>query len=95
MQILVQVLLEALDLHFYSMFKASIESGIHYVLDLMNFNQLINQYDYLITGEGKIDSQSLKGKVIFEVSQRALSKHIILVCAINEVDDTILKEKTY
>ena len=78
---------------FYSMFKASIKSGIHYVLDLMNFNQLINQYDYLITGEGKIDSQSLKGKVIFEVSQRAQSKHIILVCAINEVDDTILKEK--
>lgn len=78
---------------FYSMFDAKLVSGINYILDMMDFNNMLNKYDYIITGEGKIDNQSLNGKVIFEISKRAKDKKIILVCAINEVDEITLRSR--
>ena len=40
----------------------------------MNFKTILNQYDYIITGEGKIDSQSLLGKVVFAIKSQAKDK---------------------
>lgn len=78
---------------FHSLLKAKFYSGIDYILDLVDFNNLIKDYDYIITGEGKIDNQSLDGKVVFGISQRAQGKKIILVCAINEIEQTELSKR--
>lgn len=72
--------------------KAEFIQGTKYILDLMNYEKFIENYDYIITGEGKIDIQSLSGKVVFSIKQRSLNKKVILVCAINELDLTKIKE---
>lgn len=67
-----------------SVFKAKINSGINFILDLIDFDLLQNKYDIIITGEGKIDRQSLQGKVVFEIASRTL-KNVVLICAINDL----------
>lgn len=66
--------------------NAKIYSGIDYILDMVDYDNLVNNYDVIITGEGKIDKQSLDGKVVFQVIKRSKNKKIILVCGINELD---------
>lgn len=72
--------------------KAVFHQGTEYVLKLMNFKTILNQYDYIITGEGKIDSQSLLGKVVFAIKSQAKDKKVILVCAINELTEEQIQE---
>ncbi len=72
-------------LHEY--FKADFYPGIDYLLKEIDFKKIIDNYDLIITGEGKIDKQSLLGKVVFKVASSAVNKNVILVCAINEVKE--------
>ena len=65
--------------------NAKLYSGIDYILDFINYEDLISKYDLIITGEGKIDNQSLSGKVVFRVSNRSQNKKVIFVCGINEL----------
>ena len=71
--------------------NAKLYSGIDYILDLIDYDNLVNKYDLIITGEGKIDSQSLGGKVIFRISNRSHNKKVYIVCAINELKNIDLK----
>ena len=71
--------------------NATVYSGIDYILDLVDYDNLIKNYDVVITGEGKIDSQSLGGKVVFRISNRSENKKVIVVCAINELENIDLK----
>ena len=64
--------------------KSEFRAGIDYLLDLIKENDL-SEYDLIISGEGKIDSQSLDGKVISGIMKRFSDKKIIFVCAINEL----------
>ncbi|MEL7425893.1 MAG: glycerate kinase [Bacteroidota bacterium] len=62
--------------------KASLQSGIQTVLEYANFDQHLQQCDYVITGEGKLDDQTLQGKLIQGICSRALaqSKPVIALC---------------
>lgn len=71
---------------FRAYFNSFFYSGISYLLEKIDFNELIRDYDYIFTGEGKVDNQSLKGKVISEIIRRCVSKRVILICGINELD---------
>ncbi len=62
-----------------SIFDSEIKHGLSYILDLVDFDNLVKNYDLIISGEGKIDSQSLDGKVVFEIAKRT-KKPVILVC---------------
>jgi len=46
-------------------------AGIETVLEIVNLDQEINQADIVITGEGRLDDQSLHGKVIAGVARHA------------------------
>ncbi len=50
---------------------AKIVSGIDYVLDLVRFDELLRDCDMVLTAEGSIDEQSLLGKGIVGIAQRA------------------------
>jgi glycerate kinase len=50
---------------------ARIVSGIDFVLDTVRFDSLLQQCDCVITAEGMIDSQTLRGKGIEGVARRA------------------------
>lgn len=75
-------------------FKAEFIPGIKYLLDLLETVRDINSYDLVITGEGKIDSQTLNGKVVLGINERFKNAKKILVCAINELDNS-LSENIY
>ena len=52
-------------------FHSTLQMGIETVLDTVNFEEIIQDADYIFTGEGKIDFQSLRGKVVIGVAKRA------------------------
>ena len=70
---------------FLSILNGTYIKGINFVLDHLNIDKIIDKYDLIITGEGKIDEQSLNGKIVFEITKR-YNKETIIVCAINECD---------
>ena len=51
--------------------EAQIHSGIDYLLDLADFSTHLSEADWVITGEGKIDHQTLNGKVIAGITAKA------------------------
>lgn len=71
---------------FKAFLDAEIKSGIDCVLDLCEFEEKAKEADLIITGEGKMDSQSLMGKVPFGVALRCKGKRLIAVTGVNEAD---------
>ena len=65
---------------------AQLISGIQYFIEITQLERLINDCDLVITGEGKLDSQTEHGKVISGVCDLAkkYNKHIIAVCGDEE-----------
>lgn len=51
--------------------KAELRSGTEAVLNTIRFDEILSEYDIVITGEGKIDAQSAFGKVPMGVGIRA------------------------
>ena len=56
--------------------NANMRSGIDVVLDLINFDEKIKGADMVITGEGRIDSQSVDGKVISGILKRTVKENV-------------------
>ena len=63
-----------------------LQSGIDIVLDTLRFDEAIRGADLVISGEGKLDSQSSRGKVISGVLARAARQNIpvMLLCGCME-----------
>lgn len=61
---------------FHAFLHAKLTKGIDTILDSIGFDETIKGADLIITGEGKIDSQTENGKVITGVQQRAASQGI-------------------
>ena len=59
--------------------NARLVSGINMVLDAIGFDSIIKDADLIITGEGRIDSQTLTGKTPYGVLQRAKLQGIPVV----------------
>ncbi len=57
-------------------FNSKLQMGIETVLDAVKFDDIIADADMIFTGEGKIDTQSLRGKVVIGVGKRARNKNI-------------------
>lgn len=65
---------------------ATLQSGIDCILDAANFEYISENADLVITGEGKMDSQSLFGKAPFGVAKRSRAKKTIAVVGVFEAD---------
>ncbi|MBR3894435.1 MAG: glycerate kinase [Clostridia bacterium] len=63
-------------------FDAKTRMGIDVVLDTVGFDRLLEGADMVFTGEGKIDSQSLEGKVVIGVARRAKEKGVPVVAVV-------------
>lgn len=57
-------------------FDIQIKAGIDMVLDILNVDELLTDADLLITGEGQMDNQTLKGKAPYGIAKRASQKGI-------------------
>ena len=75
---------------FNRVIRAKIEKGSSKILELIDFKSICSEYDIIVTGEGKFDSQSLDGKVITGIMNYN-PKRLIIVTAINELLDSNLE----
>lgn len=65
----------------------SLKSGIDTVLDLVGFDKELTDADLVFTGEGKIDSQSLSGKVVIGISRRAQKQHVPVIAVVGAIGE--------
>lgn len=70
-------------------FNSSLQMGIETVLDAVKFDHLIENADLVLSGEGKIDTQSLRGKVVIGVARRTKQAHVPLVAVVGDIGDNI------
>lgn len=70
-------------------FNSTLQSGIDTILDIAKFDELIKDCDLVITGEGRIDTQTLRGKVPVGVSRRAKKLGIPVLCVVGSIGDGI------
>lgn len=70
-------------------FGAELKPGIETVLDTVRFEERIAGADFVITGEGKLDSQSLRGKVVIGVARRAKQIGVPVLAVVGDVGDDI------
>ena len=66
----------------------TIQSGIDAVLDVTGFDRQLEGADLVITGEGRIDSQSADGKVISGVARRTKAKGVPLIAIAGGIADS-------
>lgn len=72
---------------FLTYLKAHYVNGIDFILQSINFNDLIKGADFIITGEGKIDKQSLMGKVLTGVVREASKEKIPVIAIAGIIED--------
>lgn len=70
-------------------FNASLKSGIDTILDITNFNDYLNDCDFVITGEGKLDNQSFNGKVISGILKRCNAFNVKVIIIPGCIDSTL------
>ena len=66
---------------------ATTASGAEYFLDLLNFDDHVGDADLVITGEGRIDHQTLQGKLPVAVALRAAPTPVVAVVGRNDLDN--------
>lgn len=75
--------------------NAKVYKGVDFILDNINYKDLQNDYDLIITGEGKIDEQTLYGKTVKGIIKQTIDQDkIVVICGVNELEQK-LGVKTY
>lgn len=69
--------------------NSTLQMGIETVLDTVGFDQLLDDVDYVFTGEGKIDNQSMSGKVVIGIAKRTKERNIPLIAIVGDIGDNI------
>lgn len=59
--------------------KAKFAAGIDIVLDVCGFEKELQDADLVITGEGRIDGQSVCGKVLYGIGMRAKKQNVPVI----------------
>ena len=72
----------AMGVGMVAFFGSSLQMGIETVLDTVRFDELLAGADAVFTGEGKIDSQSLRGKVVIGVARRAKKQGVPVIAVV-------------
>lgn len=73
---------------------AQLVKGIDYILEYLNFDHRIQETDWIFTGEGRIDDQTIHGKTISGVLQYAKSHQIPVIGVAGSLataDDSLYK----
>ena len=72
--------------------NAELVSGIEAILKLCDFKTHLADTDLIITGEGKLDSQSFSGKVLSGILSNAGEVPVISICGMCECDDELIRK---
>lgn len=68
--------------------KASLHKGIDLMMEMTNFDRQLSGIDLVITGEGKIDAQTIHGKLIQGITQHArkFSVPVVAFCGMLDLE---------
>lgn len=72
---------------FLQYMNADCRSGIDLLLDTIHFDDLLQDTDLVITGEGSADRQTLMGKLPFGILQRAQRHHVPVMLIAGRIAD--------
>ncbi len=67
-------------------FGAKLRSGIGVVLDTVGFDKIAADADFIFTGEGKLDRQSLGGKAVVGIARRAKPLQVPVIAVVGGVE---------
>ena len=70
-------------------FGSPLKAGIEVVLDAVNFDALVRDADLVFTGEGSLNFQSLRGKVVVGVARRAKRQGVPVIAIAGVTGDGI------
>lgn len=80
-----------------SFFDAEMLSGIDFILELSGVHKLLarEKFDYIITGEGRIDEQTLNGKLLQGIINlgKKYQLPVIAICGILEISKDALLDR--
>lgn len=68
-------------------FGGRLQMGIETVLDVVGFDRLLEGAWLVITGEGCIDGQSLRGKVVSGVARRAKAADVPVIAMVGDIGE--------
>ena len=72
---------------FLQYMNADCRSGIDLLLDTIHFDDLLQDADLVITGEGSADRQTLMGKLPFGILQRAMRQNVPVMLVAGRIAD--------
>lgn len=75
-------------------FGSELQMGIQTVLDTVKFDDILSEDAYVFTGEGKLDSQSLRGKVVIGIAGRTKQYNVPLIAIVGGAEDAEI-DKAY
>lgn len=70
-----------------SYLNGTLSQGIELTLDMLGFDSVVDGADLVITGEGRIDGQTLGGKAPYGVMKRAQSKGVPTIALAGQASD--------
>jgi glycerate kinase len=70
-------------------FGAQLQMGVETVLDTVDFESQLQNANLVFTGEGRIDSQTLSGKVVAGVARRAKLQNVPVFAIVGDIGDDI------
>ncbi|GAA3586044.1 glycerate kinase [Kribbella ginsengisoli] len=73
---------------------AELRAGIGLMLELAGFDERVRGADLLVTGEGKLDEQTLRGKAVVGVAAAGVAAGVpvVAVCGVNTLEGEQLRE---
>ncbi|MEX6159601.1 glycerate kinase [Providencia manganoxydans] len=76
-------------------FQAELKPGFDIIAKTLDLESKIKEANLVITGEGRLDSQSLNGKVPFGVAQLAKKHHIPVIAIVGSLGDDLSHLQQY
>lgn len=70
-------------------FNAELKSGIDLIIETLEIDKLIKNADLVITGEGKIDKQTLNGKAILGIASVGKKYKVPVIAITGKIGDNI------
>ncbi|MHC6202329.1 glycerate kinase family protein [Breznakiellaceae bacterium SP9] len=68
---------------------SALQMGIETVLNTVHFDELLKTADLVFSGEGTIDTQSLRGKVVIGIAKRTQKAGVPLIAVVGDIGDAI------
>ena len=76
----------------WSYFGANLVDGATFIMKETGFFDLIEDADMVITGEGKVDAQTEKGKVPYAVGKAGLQRGVPVIVIGGSLDDSVMTD---